>query len=481
MKRAVVLVTVLALPALAAGGWPRWSPVFSEHPCQDGWLSCLGPGGPNGPGTTRDTAGRPLPSDLRVGWFDLSPTPAFSPFVRLSAYREPSMAADQILAESTPPIAPPEATPSPVEPIATAPTTVAPTIGTNAEPRVPPATGNPRTAASTDATRINTPVNVPIAAVPPATTTGTGRAPPVSSPSVGSPSVLSPTATSPTASNATGSTSTAANPTAGSARVTTTTPPPTTTGMTRPPDTTSATATMRVTTPTSSPATTVVSAPVVAATPVVTPTAVIEPARVTPATCTDLVALESVALMGQLSAGQRQCLDARIGVESAQTTKDKVSRVLIADAFARGDTGEWERLVRRHLEDINRSDPDLCYKYALQISRGGVGRASGVIRWADYAMENKQKWSGAMYTSRVNALLKLRAEASAKLWQAAEQEYTTGAHTDENEAKAARLRGQAKDYAKEWLDYARASSQDTKTALALCVSAAGNRQFCEGG
>jgi hypothetical protein len=197
--------------------------------------------------------------------------------------------------------------------------------------------------------------------------------------------------------------------------------------------------------------------------------------------CDDLVKLEPAAMMGSLSAGQTKCLDGRIGTEAQQTTKDKISRLLISNAEMKGDKGEWERLVKRHLEDIDRSDPDLCFKYALQLSRGGVGRAQGVIRWADYALDNKAKWSGTTYKTRVFNLYKLRAEAANKLWQDAEQEFMTKEHSEENEAKAGKYRGTAKDYAREWLDYAKASEQDTKTAMALCVSSSGNRAFCEGG
>jgi hypothetical protein len=65
-----------------------------------------------------------------------------------------------------------------------------------------------------------------------------------------------------------------------------------------------------------------------------------------------------------------------------------------------------------------------------------------------------------------------------RLWQASEQEFVASRAPDV-EAEAARRRGVAKDYAREWLDYARESGQDTKDASALCVSAAGNAAFCE--
>ena len=49
-----------------------------------------------------------------------------------------------------------------------------------------------------------------------------------------------------------------------------------------------------------------------------------------------------------------------------------------------------------------------------------------------------------------------------------------------NEAKAEKYRNLTKNYGREWLDYARASAQSTKSPLSLCVSAAGSTDFCEG-
>lgn len=220
----------------------------------------------------------------------------------------------------------------------------------------------------------------------------------------------------------------------------------------------------------------VVTPPVATATPV---EAVIVPVATAPSGCTDLVALEPLAMVGGLGADTLKCLERRIDAESVQTTRDKASRVLIFNAEARGDRGEWSRLVQRHLEDIDRSDPDLCFKYALELSRNG--RSLGVIRWADVALENKHRWQGATYKKRVFDLHRLKAQAANALWTAAEKEYATGEHTEENRAKAEKYRAMTKDYALEWLDYAKASQQDGATALALCVSAAGNRTFCEGG
>ncbi len=197
------------------------------------------------------------------------------------------------------------------------------------------------------------------------------------------------------------------------------------------------------------------------------------------ATCDNLVALEVPAMMGQLGTGVRSCLEDRLNATETQTERDKISRVLIADAEARRDQGDWERLMKRHLENIDRSDPNLCFKYALHLSRGGASRANGVIRWADYALENKQQWQGGAYTKNVNGLYKIRAQAANKLWQAAEKSLVED-RNDETEARSEKYRGMTKDYSREWLDYARAAGLETSTAMALCVSAAGSKEFCGG-
>ena len=48
-----------------------------------------------------------------------------------------------------------------------------------------------------------------------------------------------------------------------------------------------------------------------------------------------------------------------------------------------------------------------------------------------------------------------------------------------NEKTEERTRGNAMNFAKEWLDYARAANQSTADALALCVSAAHHQDFCQ--
>jgi hypothetical protein len=194
--------------------------------------------------------------------------------------------------------------------------------------------------------------------------------------------------------------------------------------------------------------------------------------------CDDVMALESPAMLGELSEGQRRCLDERIGSERLQTTKDTLSRLLLVNAQAAGDRGEWERLMVRHLEDIDRSDPDLCFSYAIHLHKTkDLDNAEEAVRWAEVALENKQRWEGEIHVKRVYGLLRLRAEAGNRLWLDAEKRYQRDPSGD-NDADVRDYRGLAKDTAREWLDYARAAGQPTDTPYKLCMSAAGTREFC---
>ncbi|HCH64169.1 MAG TPA: hypothetical protein DFR83_15300, partial [Deltaproteobacteria bacterium] len=69
-------------------------------------------------------------------------------------------------------------------------------------------------------------------------------------------------------------------------------------------------------------------------------------------------------MMGELGTPRRECLERRLASAKAQTEKRKISLVLLADAEARQDQKDWSRLMKRHLEHIDRSDPNMCFKYA---------------------------------------------------------------------------------------------------------------------
>ncbi|MBN1335020.1 MAG: caspase family protein [Deltaproteobacteria bacterium] len=196
-------------------------------------------------------------------------------------------------------------------------------------------------------------------------------------------------------------------------------------------------------------------------------------------TCDDLVKFEDLARAGQLKEGHISCLEGRLSDPgSKMTTREKISRVLLVDAEARKDYPRWESLIARHMKDIDQSDPDLAFKYAVYLSKKSGGDREQVIWWSSRALDRKDAWSGTLYEKKVFALHRIRAEAAVQLWSSAEKAYLK-ARSPQAEDAAERARGIAKEYARAWLEYARVSEQDAKTALQLCLQAAGAEEYCK--
>ena len=196
------------------------------------------------------------------------------------------------------------------------------------------------------------------------------------------------------------------------------------------------------------------------------------------AKCGDLVALEPSAMMGKLKDGEIRCLTEALTAAPKQTVKDKISRVLMADAWAKGDEDRWEAIVRRHLSEIDRSDPDLCYKFATQLSKKGPEYADEAMKWANVALENQSQWTGDVHVTRVYGLYRLRAVSAQAKWNSLESQYMK-ALTDELDKKRDEARNQTKTLSREWLEYAKVAGKDPTMALQMCVSAAGTSGFCE--
>jgi len=195
--------------------------------------------------------------------------------------------------------------------------------------------------------------------------------------------------------------------------------------------------------------------------------------------CGNLLALEPAALMGRLNEGEIRCLEDGYRMADRQTAKKKVSLVLMADAWNKGDTHRWETIVRRHLEEVDQSDPNLCYKFALFLGRQGPEVAEETMRWVDTALENRSRFpAGDTHVARVYGLLKLKSHASAKHWAFLEEQYILTPSADMLEQRD-EARNEAKNLAREWLEYARNAGKDETLAYQLCVSAAGGREFCE--
>ncbi len=188
------------------------------------------------------------------------------------------------------------------------------------------------------------------------------------------------------------------------------------------------------------------------------------------------MALEPSATKGALSEVEKKCLEQRYEEASQQTIKDKISRVLLVNAYAYSTT-YWAELVQRHLDEVDRSDPDIAYLYAFYLFNTNKGSAPEVIRWTEVALERRDTWVGEVFVGRVFGLMRLRAVAAQAQWIQAEEDLAAGG-SEEARAEASRLKNQVKTYAREWLDFAKVAGRSSKEAVGLCLSVANNALAC---
>jgi len=198
------------------------------------------------------------------------------------------------------------------------------------------------------------------------------------------------------------------------------------------------------------------------------------------APCGDLVRLEPAAIMGRLKDPEIRCLDKMLRESEKQTVKKKVSLVVMKDAWAKRDLHRWEGIVRRHLSEIDRSDPSMCYIFAKHLSKKGPDYMQEAIKWADIALENRAVWEGDEFVDRVFNLRKMKAVSAHKEWRWLAEKYTLDP-TEELDQLQQTARNRTKTLAREWLDYAREADRDITNAHQLCISAAGTDGFCDEG
>lgn len=191
----------------------------------------------------------------------------------------------------------------------------------------------------------------------------------------------------------------------------------------------------------------------------------------------ELVSLEPFATKGGLSDTQKECLEASYAAASTQTTKDKISRVLMVNAYAY-NTRTWASLVSRHLEEVDQSDPDIAYLYAFYLYNTDKAEAEEVVRWTETALERRDIWTGNVYVSRVYGLMRLRAVAANAVWELAEKERADSGSSPEVLDRIEKNRNRTKTFAREWVDFAKVSGRSVKEPLALCLSAANLAKAC---
>ena len=414
-------------PTAQAGGWGDFSTAFPAYPCNDGWIACRVDGETISPEMRPDDKGLPIPSDMRLNWSNLEPTKVFSPFVSLSVYTGelPDAVAE----------AEPEPDPEPQ---------TRPTPASSGNDGGGSGGGNNDGGGSGDVGGGNDGGG----------NDGGGRG---QTNDGGGGDVVPEPSPEPQAASESGGSGSVRPQDGGSGSVR-----PKDGGSSEPEPAPSSVRPQSV--------------------PAPAPETIDVTKQAAPPTmddsCDDLVKLEPPAMLGKLGDGQVACLEASYAAAARQTEKDKVSRLLMVNSYSKGDTKNWEKLVKRHLEEVDQSDPDICYRYAIYLNKKRM--ANGAIRWADVALENKTLWTGDTYTSRVYSLHKIKAASAQQLWKKAEEK-NAASPSDESKADVEKTRGNTKVFAREWYDYAKSAGKDTTKALQLCVSAAGTRDYCEAG
>ena len=178
--------------------------------------------------------------------------------------------------------------------------------------------------------------------------------------------------------------------------------------------------------------------------------------------------LEEKAGRGALMPNQINCLESAYAMSEKITTKDKISRVLLINAYAY-DTRNWAKLVGRHLQEVDQSDPAIAYLYTFYLNNRKKPDHQAIIKWSETSLERRAEWKGKTYTNRTFQLLKVRAVAATNRWA------DTANNGDTERAEEQRL--EAKTFAREFLDFAKSADMETQEAAQLCITAA-SKEAC---
>ena len=190
--------------------------------------------------------------------------------------------------------------------------------------------------------------------------------------------------------------------------------------------------------------------------------------------CGDLELLEPEARLGALKDPTIACLDDLMRGTERLTGKDKISRVLLVDAWEKGDRHRWENIARFHLEHIDQSDADLAYQMAYQlVTIGNPERMDEAMRWAETALERREEaWDGDTYVTRTYRLHKFRTIAALKKWTYLESIHERDP-TRGNRLMADEARHLVKTTSREWLAYSFSAGRDRSEPQRICEMATG--------
>ena len=198
-----------------------------------------------------------------------------------------------------------------------------------------------------------------------------------------------------------------------------------------------------------------------------------------PKICEDLPSLEPEAMMGELTADAIACLEAQLRLERLQSQKAHISTLLLNNDFNKKNWDSWELRVRNHLRNIDRSQPDMTFAFALYLHNKGSEYYKEALYWTDYTFETRNQWpEGQDYIDKSNKLYQIRSQLALEIWMETEKAYTKE-RTAELDQLSREARGRAKDLSREWLDYARQAELPTGDAFNMCMSTSPDPEYCK--
>lgn len=184
--------------------------------------------------------------------------------------------------------------------------------------------------------------------------------------------------------------------------------------------------------------------------------------------CANLRLLDLEARQGHLDEADIECL-VRKWDGASRVARADISKVLMADAYAKGDVPEWERLVEQHVRQVDARDPEVAWTW-VNILAHYPDRTAHLLLAVDDAEAVAHQWPDNLRQLRLARIHELRTEGTLRLWKAL-------GTTDEAWEK--RTRKAAREWSLYLLDHPSAGSPSR--AVDVCTEAAGEFEWCIGG
>lgn len=187
--------------------------------------------------------------------------------------------------------------------------------------------------------------------------------------------------------------------------------------------------------------------------------------------CPPIDRLQEGATKGELTEQAVVCLQEARSTETSLEGRATISRLLIADSFAKGLTTVWSSHVVWHLENIDADDANLAYLYGLYLYKRGA--SDQAEKWSRHAIDNGYRWE-----SDADGAVK-RLNAYALVARATLQKHKGMLNTQEPSVLAVRAsNGQVQLAAVQWLSAAVSAERDGSEALAMCIETGWDKERC---